>query len=67
MIGSTQTVLVTGSSKKSAHQICGRTECNRIVNFDGAQNLIGQLVQVNITEALPNSLRGRLYSGTDTT
>lgn len=60
MIGSTQTVLVTGTSKKSEQQISGRTECNRIVNFDGPQQLTGQLVTVKITEALPNSLRGRL-------
>jgi tRNA-2-methylthio-N6-dimethylallyladenosine synthase len=39
----------------------GRTECNRIVNFDGGPNaarLVGQLIDVNITEALPHSLRG---------
>lgn len=60
MVGSTQVVLVDGVSKKDATQIRGRTENNRIVNFDGPEHLIGQLVNVHITEALPNSLRGRL-------
>lgn len=60
MIGSTQRILVTGQSKKGAQQLAGRTECNRVVNFNGPQELIGQFVNVHISEALPNSLRGRL-------
>lgn len=60
MIGSTQTLLVTGYSKKDSKQLAGRTECNRVVNFDGPAQLIGQFVNVKINEALPNSLRGRL-------
>ena len=60
MIGSTQRILITGQSKKSATQLAGRTECNRVVNFDGAPDMIGQFVSIQITEALPNSLRGRL-------
>ena len=60
MIGSTQRILVTGVSKKSAQQLAGRTECNRVVNFDGNAELIGQFVDVHITEAQPNSLRARL-------
>ncbi len=60
MIGSTQKVLVTGFSKKNSQQLSGRTECNRVVNFDGQPALIGQFVHVNINEALPNSLRGRM-------
>jgi tRNA-2-methylthio-N6-dimethylallyladenosine synthase len=60
MLDSKQRVLVTGFSKKDAKQLAGRTECNRVVNFDGAPSLIGQFVEVRITEALPNSLRGRL-------
>ncbi|MGQ3887645.1 tRNA (N6-isopentenyl adenosine(37)-C2)-methylthiotransferase MiaB [Legionella sp. CNM-1927-20] len=59
MIGSKQQVLVTGKSKKNAAQLAGRTECNRVVNFDGPADLIGQFVSVTITEALPNSLRAR--------
>lgn len=60
LVGSTQRVLITGKAKKSANQIAGRTECNRVVNFDGHPRLIGQFVDVTITEALPNSLRGRM-------
>ena len=60
MIGSTQRILVTGHSKKDAQQLSGRTECNRVVNFDGSAHLIGQFVDVQISDALPNSLRGRL-------
>ena len=61
MIGSKQRVLVTGLSKKDQKQYAGRTECNRVVNFNCPQNIIGQFVDVVITEALPNSLRGRLH------
>lgn len=60
MVGTTQRLLVTGTSKKDSEQLAGRTECNRVVNFDAPKNLIGQLVDVVITEAQPNSLRGRL-------
>ncbi|MDR3441394.1 MAG: tRNA (N6-isopentenyl adenosine(37)-C2)-methylthiotransferase MiaB [Legionella sp.] len=60
MIGSTQRILVTGHSKRDAQQLAGRTECNRVVNFDGPAHLIGQFVDVHVGEALPNSLRGRL-------
>ncbi|CDZ79139.1 (Dimethylallyl)adenosine tRNA methylthiotransferase MiaB [Legionella massiliensis] len=60
MIGSEQRILVTGTSKRDSQQLSGRTECNRVVNFDGPQNLIGQFVTVHVNEALPNSLRGRL-------
>jgi tRNA-2-methylthio-N6-dimethylallyladenosine synthase len=62
LIGSKQTILVTGHSKKNQNQVAGRTECNRVVNFQGPSTLIGQFVDVQITEALPNSLRARLYS-----
>ncbi len=60
MIGSKQKILVTGFSKKSSQQLSGRTECNRVVNFDGPPHLIGQFIDVQISDALPNSLRGRL-------
>jgi tRNA-2-methylthio-N6-dimethylallyladenosine synthase len=56
-----QRILVEGRSKKSAAELMGRTECNRIVNFDGGPNavrLVGQMLDVTITEALPHSLRG---------
>jgi tRNA-2-methylthio-N6-dimethylallyladenosine synthase len=60
MVGSTQRVLVEKVSRKSASQFSGRTENNRWVNFDAAPSCIGNFVDVVITEALPNSLRGRL-------
>lgn len=60
MVGSTQTVLVEGISKKDHNQLMGRTENNRVVNFSAPKALIGQLVSVCITEALPNSLKGEL-------
>jgi len=60
MIGSTQTVLVEGQSKKNPLQMQGRTENNRVVNFIGHPRLTGQFVNIVITEAMPNSLRGRM-------
>ncbi len=64
MVGSSQNILVTGCSKKDAGQWQGRTENNRVVNFsaDGS-NLTGHFVDTEITEALPNSLRGRVVAG----
>jgi tRNA-2-methylthio-N6-dimethylallyladenosine synthase len=60
MLGSTQRILVEGRSKKDANQLAGRTENNRVVNFDGNPRLVGHFVDVEITEALSNSLRGRV-------
>jgi len=59
MIDTVQTVLVEGLSRKNQLQVTGRTENNRVVNFIGHPRLVGQFVDVLITEALPNSLRGR--------
>ena len=61
MVGTNQRILVEKKSKKGKTQLAGRTENNRWVNFDGPKNLIGQFIDLTITEALPNSLRGRLY------
>jgi len=60
MVGSVQRVLVEGLSRKDEHEISGRTENNRVVNFPGDATLIGQFVDVRITAAYPNSLRGEL-------
>ncbi|HEB57501.1 MAG TPA: tRNA (N6-isopentenyl adenosine(37)-C2)-methylthiotransferase MiaB [Gammaproteobacteria bacterium] len=60
MIGTVQKVLVTRPSKKDPQQVSGRTENNRVVNFTANASLIGQFVNVKITEALPNSLRGEI-------
>jgi len=63
MVGSTQRILVTGFSKKDPGELQGRTENNRVVNFRANQNrtdsaLIGRFIDINITTAFPNSLRG---------
>jgi tRNA-2-methylthio-N6-dimethylallyladenosine synthase len=60
MVGTVQSVLVEKTSKKDPRQLTGRTENMRWVNFDADPSYIGQLADVLITEALPNSLRGRL-------
>jgi tRNA-2-methylthio-N6-dimethylallyladenosine synthase len=60
MVGTVQRVLVERPSRKDPSQLAGRTENNRVVNFTGPSDLIGAFVDLNITEALPNSLRGRL-------
>ncbi|HBM23980.1 MAG TPA: tRNA (N6-isopentenyl adenosine(37)-C2)-methylthiotransferase MiaB, partial [Alcanivorax sp.] len=61
MVGSTQRILVDGFSKKDPGQLKGRTENNRVVNFACDDiDLIGDFVDVEIVEALPNSLRGGL-------
>jgi len=60
MVGSVQRVLVEKPSRKDPRQMSGRTENNRVVNFDAGPALSGQFVDVRISEALPNSLRGRL-------
>jgi tRNA-2-methylthio-N6-dimethylallyladenosine synthase len=61
-VGTVQRILVEGPSRKSAAELMGRTECNRIVNFAGAPRLVGQMVEVTITEALPHSLRGEVVT-----
>lgn len=59
-VGTVQRILVEGPSRKDKTELMGRTECNRIVNFAGAQRLVGQMVDVTITQALPHSLRGEV-------
>ena len=60
MVGSVQRVLVEKTSKKDANELTGRTENMRFVNFPGHPRLIGQFVDVEVTEAMANSLRGRI-------
>ena len=61
MIGTVQQVLVYGVSKKDASEVAGRTENNRVVNFDPkGQDLVGKIIPVKITDAYRNSLRGEL-------
>jgi tRNA-2-methylthio-N6-dimethylallyladenosine synthase len=65
MVGSEQRILVEGPSRKDPAQMAGRTENNRVVNFDAGAELIGRFVRVRISEALPNSLRGELLAVDD--
>ena len=62
MIGTIQRVLVERLSRNSFTEVAGRTENNRVVNFEGSPELIGQFVDVEITEGLTNSLRGKLVA-----
>jgi tRNA-2-methylthio-N6-dimethylallyladenosine synthase len=60
MVGTEQTVLIAGRSRRDDNEMAGRTEDNRVVNFPAHPRLIGRFVRVRITEALSNSLRGEL-------
>ena len=61
MVGLSEKILVTGFSKKDPGKLQGRTICNKVVNFPSdAIDLVGQLVNIRINEALPNSLRGEI-------
>ncbi|WP_318433993.1 tRNA (N6-isopentenyl adenosine(37)-C2)-methylthiotransferase MiaB [Photobacterium leiognathi] len=60
MLGTEQRILVEGPSKKNVMELRGRTENNRVVNFEGSADLIGQFVDVKITDVFTNSLRGEL-------
>ena len=61
LVGNTETVLVSGLSRKDPGQLQGRTENNRVVNFSCSEHsIIGSFVDVIVGEALPNSLRGEL-------
>ncbi|MFL2526067.1 MAG: tRNA (N6-isopentenyl adenosine(37)-C2)-methylthiotransferase MiaB [Candidatus Azotimanducaceae bacterium] len=64
MMNERHTVLVTGASKKDENVLSGRTENNRVVNFDGDLSQTGEFVDVQVTEVLPNSLRGLQISET---
>ena len=62
MVGKTERILVEGLSRKNCNELQGRTENNRVVNFPGDKSLIGKFIKVNISKALPNSLRGILLT-----
>jgi tRNA-2-methylthio-N6-dimethylallyladenosine synthase len=61
-LGTVQRILVEGPSKRDDSELMGRTECNRVVNFAGQPRLIGQMVDVNITETRTFSLRGEVVT-----
>src|SRR5476651_2904271 len=59
-LGTVQRILVEGTSRKSVMELTGRTECNRVVNFEGSPDMIGKFVDVEIVDVYTNSLRGVL-------
>ncbi len=61
-VGTVQRVLVEGASKRDATELMGRTECNRVVNFAGQTRLIGQMVDVRITETRSYTLRAEVVT-----
>ena len=63
MVGTVQRILVEGPSRKNIMELCGRTENNRIVNFEGDHRSIGGFVDVEITEVHTNSIRGKFIRG----
>ena len=61
-LGTVQRILVEGASKRDGGELMGRTECNRVVNFVGQPRLVGQLVDVRITETRTYTLRGEVVT-----
>jgi tRNA-2-methylthio-N6-dimethylallyladenosine synthase len=64
MVGTRQRVLVEGHARRNADELAGRTDNNRMVNFTGPSRLIGGFIDINITAALPHSLRGEITTAT---
>jgi len=62
LVGTRQRLLVEGASKRDATELMGRTECNRVVNFVGQPRLIGQMVDVTITDTRTFTLRGEVLT-----
>ncbi len=62
MVGTVQRVLVEGISKKDEHELAGRTDNNRVVNFQGNPRLVHKFIDVRITSAMPHSLRGEVVT-----
>lgn len=60
MLDTTQRILVEGPSKKNPMELSGRTENNRVVNFEGTPDMIGEFIDVEITDVFANSLRGKV-------
>jgi len=61
-LGTVQRILVEGASRKDPTELMGRTECNRVVNFKGQPRLVGQMLDITITEATQRSLRGEVLT-----
>src|SRR6478609_7375639 len=65
-VDTVQRVLVEGASRKNARELMGRTECNRVVNFEGDARLVGQMVDLRITRSLAYTLRGEVVTAEST-
>ncbi len=65
MLGTEQRVLVEGTSRKNVMELSGRTENNRVVNFEGTPDMVGKFVDIEVTDVLPNSLRGKVVRTED--
>ncbi|TMR08614.1 TRAM domain-containing protein, partial [Escherichia coli] len=65
MLGTTQSILVEGTSRKSIMELSGRTENNRVANFEGTPDMRGRSVDVEITDVYPKSLRGKVVRTED--
>ncbi len=63
MLGTNQRVLVTGKAKKGRGQLSARTDNNRIITFDGPESLIGQMIDLKVTDVYPHTLGGTLING----
>ncbi|PKO44024.1 MAG: tRNA (N6-isopentenyl adenosine(37)-C2)-methylthiotransferase MiaB [Betaproteobacteria bacterium HGW-Betaproteobacteria-3] len=61
-VGTVQRILVEGPSRKDASELMGRTECNRVVNFKGPARLVGQMIDVTVTQAMHYTLRGEVQA-----
>ncbi|SFM76797.1 tRNA (N6-isopentenyl adenosine(37)-C2)-methylthiotransferase MiaB [Variovorax sp. OV329] len=59
-VGTLQRVLVEGASRRDADELMGRTECNRVVNFQGDHRLVGQMIELRITRSMSYTLRGEV-------
>lgn len=65
MLNSVQRILVEGPSRKNVMELSGRTENNRVVNFEGTPDMIGKFVDVEIVDVYANSLRGKVVRTED--
>jgi tRNA-2-methylthio-N6-dimethylallyladenosine synthase len=62
LVGTVQRILVEGPSRKNAAELAGRTECNRVVNFEGAKRLVGEMIDVRVTAVSSHTLRGEVVT-----
>ncbi len=65
MVGTRQKILVQGPSRKDPSELSGRTENNRVVNFAGNPKMVGKIIEIDIVQAYPNSLRGQVLATPD--